>query len=162
MNRSVKLDSGVSSIALRGEGHQVTSKCFTVKSTNFRVYTVRSNWYMVGKKIKVLETFDFNLLFLEGQLLLWGVWEFAFSILAWHYDFFGSLIIRKAKPKAETFRRQLLHGWQITPSFWQKTSALILNFTCEITNCYGNVCSTCHMSQYQDGVKVLKLLWMKM
>lgn len=39
LNRSIKLDSGVSSIALRGEGHQVTSKCFTVKSTiNFRVY----------------------------------------------------------------------------------------------------------------------------
>lgn len=99
---------------------------------------VRPNWYMVEKKIKVmLQTFVFHLLFLEGQLLLWGVWEFSFSILAWQFDFFRSLLekpkITFSEPKAETVRRQLLHGWQITPSVWHKISRLIYNFTCEIT-----------------------------
>ena len=31
---------------------------------------VRPNWYMVEKKKVMLQTFVFNLLFLEGQLLI--------------------------------------------------------------------------------------------
>ena len=57
---------------------------------------VRPNWYMVEKKKVMLQTFIFNLLFPVGQLLLWRVWEFAFSILASKYEFLWEFI-RKAK-----------------------------------------------------------------